>query len=442
MAKKKKPENEVEEAEVVEDTAPAEDPAEPEAQDAAQPETTPDVPEDDYEFADPIIEAPQEATLEEVEDTATTSLAARALQGLLLIFVGVAIALWGAPRLAPLLPSGLSPVAEFLTPGQSEAKAEVAALRAEIDERLMAVATQDTGGVDQAAIDKAIAAYDAGVSEQLAQIRDQLAATDGQEIEARLAALENKLEGMTAELAAVSDRLSKQITENGVALSEEAGARLSGYQAALEGLRAEVGELAAKNGALSQKVEEIAAAAQRRVQEAEVEAADRVATTATKKLIAEVDAALSTGAPFAAALAGLEDMTGAAPPAALAAVADSGTPSWTTLRNQFADKAHAALRADASANAGDGVGNRLGAFLRNQIGTRSLERRDGGDVDAILSRVEDDLVNRRLNAALVEANSLPDAAKAPLADWIADLAALNDAQKALATLAGGLAVTE
>ncbi|MEM7439883.1 MAG: hypothetical protein AAF393_09810 [Pseudomonadota bacterium] len=452
MAKKKEPKQPIEDAEVVEDSAvDAVDPdtGDESASDTAQAseeaektaDAEPETPIDDYEFADPIIDTPQSAPVEPIEEAAGTSLSARVLQVLVLIFIGIAIALWGAPKLAPMLPAGLSPVAEFLAPGRSAAEAEVAALRAEMDEKLAAVSANGSG-VDQAAIDSAIAAYDAGVAAQIGEIKDQLAATDGQDIEARIAALETKLEGMAAELTAVSDRLSRQITENGVALSEEAGAKLSGYQAALEGLRAEVGDLAAKNGALSQKVEEIASAAQRRVQEAQVEASNRVATTATRKLLTEIESALATGAAFEAALAGLEETTGAPAPDALAAVAATGTPSWTTLRNQFADKAHAALRADADANSGDGIGSKLGSFLRNQIGTRSLERREGDDVDAILSRVEDDLSNRRLDAALTEAASLPDAARAPMETWIAQLGALNAAQKALQSLASGQAPTE
>lgn len=463
MAKKKTPDTRIEDAEIVESPetettdagdSKAPDPTQDVPGDTSAKAVSPDAPEDsaksedvatpddDYEFADPIIDMPQAEPEAPAEDEHHTSLSARILQGLALIAVGVALALWGAPKLAPMLPAGLAPVAEFLMPGQTEAKAEIAALRAELDTRITAVESRPTSNLDKGAIDTAIAGVNQALQAELAAIRDQLAATDGQDIEARLAALETRMEGVAAELTAVSDRLSRQITENGVALSEEAATKLSGYQAALEGLRAEVKALAARNGALSQKVEEIANAAARRVQAAEVEASTRVATTATRKLLTEIDAALDTGAPFSAALAGLQDVSGATPPDALAAVADSGTASWTTLRNRFADQAHAALRADATANAGDGVGSRLGAFLRSQIGTRSLERRDGTDADAILSRVEDDLVNRRLSAALSEAESLPEAARAAMADWIADLRALTQARTALDDLTVQLGATE
>lgn len=437
MAKKSDKSSKFEDAEVVE-TATVEDVT----------EAVEDTVEDAVETVEDTVEETVEETIEEAvaeiepepevitEEEVRASLASRVLRGLFLIFMGIAIALWGAPKLAPMLPAGLAPVAEFLMPGQSEAKADVAALRAELDERIAAIPT-DTG-VDQAAIDSAIAAYAATQAEEMATIKDALAATDGQDIEARIAALESQVEGLNAELSAVGERLSLQITENGATLSEEAASKLSGYQAVLEGLKAQVADLAAKNGALSQKVEEAATASARRVEEAEKEASEQVASTATKKNLTDIAAALDTGGPFKASLDALAGVTGAEIPAGLASVAENGTASWTTLRNSFSDAAHNALRADIQAKAEDGSMSKLGAFFKTQVGTRSLDRKEGPETDAILSRIEDDLVNRRLDAALTEANSLPDAAKSAMSDWIAKLAALTAAKTDLKDLSGAL----
>lgn len=377
----------------------------------------------------------------EDEEDIGSSLSTRVLRGLALIFVGIVIALWGAPKLAPLLPAGLAPVAEFLMPGQSEAKADVAALRAEMETQLAALSNAPQDGVNQEAIDTAIAAYADSQKAELATIKDKLAATDGVEIESRIAALESHIEGVNAELKAVGERLSMQITENGAALSEEAASKLSGYQATLEGLKAQVADLAAKNGALSQKVDDVAKASARRVEEAQIEASHQVANTATKKLLTDIAAALDSGAPFQTALTGLVEVANVEAPAALTAVADSGTPSWTTLRNGFSDQAHKALRADTTANASEGVVGKFSAFLKTQVGTRSLERKEGDSTDAILSRVEDDLANRRLSAALSEADSLPEAPKTAIADWIANLSALSAAQTALDDLNTALGAT-
>ncbi|MEM9851989.1 MAG: hypothetical protein AAF761_08320, partial [Pseudomonadota bacterium] len=406
----------------------------PGAADATKPEPEFDP---DEEFPDPIVEDITPAPVQ-AEEPERTSLAARALQFIFLIVVGIALALWGAPRLAPMLPAGLSPVAEFLMPGQRQVADDIAALRSELDTRLAGLSTGPDPAETQSAISDAIEAYDERLAEELALIKDQLAGFDAGAIEARIAALETRLEGASAELREVSDRLSRQITENGVALSEEASSRLSGYQAALEGLRAEVADLSAKNGALGQRVEEIAAIAARRVEEAQTEAENRVASTATKRLLTEIDAALESGAPFAAALSALADASDFEAPATLAQVAETGTPSLTTLRNQFSDQAYAALRADAAASASDGMGGRLGAFLRSQVGSRSLERKEGDGADAILSRVGDDLANGRLDAAVAEANALSEAAKTAMGPWINNVTALATARAEFAELSAQL----
>jgi hypothetical protein len=428
VAKKSSKSSKIEEAEVVETTTPEKVVDEVE-------ETVEDVTETVEEPVQQEASEPESEAVTE-EDEIRASLSSRVLRGLFLIFVGIAIALWGAPKLAPMLPSGLSPVAEFLMPGQSDAKADVAALRAELDDRLAAIPTST--GVEQKAIDDAIAAYAATQAEEMATLKDALAATDGQDIEARIASLETQVQGVNAELTAVGERLSLQITENGATLSEEAASKLSGYQAVLEGLKAQVADLAAKNGALSQKVEEAATASARRVEEAQKEASTKVADTATKKNLTDIAAALDSGSPFAASLTALANVSGTEIPAGLTAVAENGTASWTTLRNGYSDAAHAALRADIQAKANDGSMSKLGAFLKTQVGTRSLERKEGPETDAILSRIEDDLVNRRLKAALSEANSLPEAAKSAMSGWIANLSALATAKADLKDLSAAL----
>ena len=83
---------------------------------------------------------PRRTAAEEHEEEAGRSFAARALTLLLVLLAGAALGIWGAPKLAPLLPSGLAPVAEWLTPGRRQAEEEVAALQARVD--------QSVGGVE------------------------------------------------------------------------------------------------------------------------------------------------------------------------------------------------------------------------------------------------------------------------------------------------------
>jgi len=359
------------------------------------------------------------------QDEPRPSLAARALRGLLLVSIGIIVALWGAPKLAPVLPAGLGPVAEFLMPGQSDAKASVAALRTELDQKLANVLKST--GIDQTAINKSISAYAVTQAEEIEIIKDALFSIQSQDIETRIALLESRFKGLSAEISAVTERVLLQIPKNDAILSETAVTELSDYSAALEKLKSQVSELSVTNSKLSQKIEEASKASSRRIKEAEKEATKQVVSIAIKKNLADVAIALDRGGPFKASLDALALATGVKIPESLAIIAVNGSTSWLTLRNGFSEVAHKALRADIQAKVDDGSISKLGAFFKTQVGTRSLERKEGPETDAILSRVEDDLLNRRLDAALIEANSLPSSVKSAISVWVAKLGALSAA---------------
>jgi hypothetical protein len=57
--------------------------------------------------------------------------------------------------------------------------------------------------------------------------------------------------------------------------------------------------------------------------------------------------------------------------------------------------------------------------LRNQFDVRSTTPQEGTSTDAILSRVQAALGEGRLNDALAEVASLPEAARSVLTDWTA-----------------------
>lgn len=444
MAKKKDTNPDIEDAEVVQ-------PAEPETEsvtDAAEEaEVTPEVSEPESPApaeieAETAVPAHEDHDVEdhEAEDLGT-SLSARVLQGLALMAIGGAVALWGAPKLAPVLPRGMAPVAEFLMPGQSESKVVLDALRSDLQNQIAAIAAKPSGGVSQADIDRAIAAYGAQVSKSLSALRDQMNASDGPEIESRLAALESRFAGVAGELSTMSDRLSLQINENGSALSQEAASKLAGYQSVIDGLKAQVEKLAATTGALSHKIDAVSVTSARRIKEAETAASVEVATTATTKFITDISFALDTGSPFKAALDGLAKVADVTAPPALAAIAATGTASWSDLRSQFPDVANTALRAETQAKGQSGVFGKLGAFLKTQIASRSLERREGDSADAVLSRIEDELGRGNLAMAITESESLPPASKAAAAEWLTGLDRLAAAQSALTELSSALGVS-
>lgn len=166
------------------------------------------------------------------------------------------------------------------------------------------------------------------------------------------------------------------------------------------------------------------------VEEATAQAAQ--AATA-QSAIARIVAAITTGQPFAAEVAALQANDNVDVPSALADIAETGVATAANLQDRFPDAARAALSA-ARANAPAEAQGGFGSFLKNQLGARSVTPREGSDPDAVLSRAEAAVRDGRLADALTEVAALPEAAKAPLADWIADAQTRQAAQDAVDTL--------
>src|SRR5690606_16625940 len=102
--------------------------------------------------------------------------------------------------------------------------------------------------------------------------------------------------------------------------------------------------------------------------------------------LSRIETAMDSGAGYASAIADLRQL-GITVPEPLIAAAETGVPTQPALEARFPEAARAALAAARSADAG-GEGGGFGAFLKTQLGARSLEPREGTDPDAILSRAE------------------------------------------------------
>lgn len=175
--------------------------------------------------------------------------------------------------------------------------------------------------------------------------------------------------------------------------------------------------------------------AQENAQKLEVNAAEAAKAATARAALSRVMAALETGQPFDQALFDLETATGEKAPTALAAHAKDGAPTLPALQASFPDVARSALDASIRAAVEDGSMDRMSAFLRTQLGTRSLEPQEGNDPDAILSRAEFELKNGRIAEALAELETMPPVAQPILSDWMARAQARSDAISAGQSLA-------
>lgn len=243
----------------------------------------------------------------------------------------------------------------------------------------------------------------AGTIESLSEKVGGIANTDDSALEAQIEALGTLSERVAqAEdtLDAIDARL-RDVEQRPVTESADPAA-IAAYEAELDAARQ---ELAAQRADLQALIEQ-AMNTETAADEAAVAAMQRAA-------ISRILAALDNGAGFAGAVTELQD-TGVEVPEILVSTAESGVVTLSSLQESFPEAARAALDASRDVS-GEGTG--LSGFLRNQLGARSLEPREGDDPDAVLSRAEAAIRDGRLQDALAELEALPEEGRAELSDW-------------------------
>lgn len=358
------------------------------------------------------------------------------LGGVVAAGLGSAATIWALPNLRPQPEAPAAPVideAALRADAVSAAQAEVAARTEALLADARAAGTEagtEAGaeaGIEAArnAIAEAAAAApgeadSAAELEAAEQLQSSLAAID--ELSRRVAALESRPAAMPTEdatgpapasadeVAALRDELAAQAQQ-----LQTLAARPQADPAALDEVRA----LADSAAGAQQQIEAAAAAVEQRLAAAETDAAaveQQVTETARRTealaALATLQSALDTGEDRSAAVEALAT-AGVEAPEALAVPA----PSLEQLQETFPDAARAGLRASLRETPA-GTGNTLTNFFRAQTGARSVEPRQGGDPDAVLSRAGDAVARGEIGAALAELEALPAAGREAMADWL------------------------
>lgn len=340
--------------------------------------------------------------------------------------IGGAGALWLGPKIAPNLPQGLAPVANFLSPGQADAKDQIAQLRSDLEKRLVELEQRDQ--TDEFA--KRIQDLENRLKSELVALQDQFNSVDGSDVEARLAQLETRLGGVSGQMKSLTEQLANVDTSG---MSEEATAQISAYQALYEGLQAELSALSQQQGNLAQKIDDVTTTADRKVEEVEMVATNAEAAQALSDLALALDA----GDPFALELETIAK-GGASIPQILTDKSTTGIRTQDQLSDAFPELAHSALKASAASETDGSIGSSLRSFLKSQVTIRSLEPQDGDGTDAVLSRVNAALVQADYEAVIEQSGALSEAAIAPLQSWLNDVKTRLDALQALSRLTSSL----
>lgn len=258
----------------------------------------------------------------------------------------------------------------------------------------------------------------------------------------------DRLQLLESSIADLNDKLVEVAAAGG---SGDGGSTSAAVVAQLSEMRAALDAQKAENAAVQTELATIAEQADAKIAEAEARAgeaqtaaaeraalaADRAALSARQATLAKLIAASETGAPFEDLLADLS-ATGAQMPGGLDAVSKSGVPTLVALQNAYGEAARAGLAESVRATMGTSAGERFTAFLRAQVGARSLEAREGNDPDAILSRAEAALRAGQIDVVLSELGTLPPEGQAAMASWIDLAAARQTALSAISALSSAL----
>ncbi len=266
---------------------------------------------------------------------------------------------------------------------------------------------------------------------QVAVLSDQVQAlqADLQKADARLASLETAPapQSDAGQIAALELRLAALESKPMPAGTDSA---------ALDQLRAEVAAIKTNGAAVMSAQVQADLDAKVQATEAKLTAIEQsaqaqAAAILTRAALGQIAAALDSGAPYPSAIAAL---AGADIAVVLTDNATAGLPSLQALQASFPDSARTALEAALRANMGESWSERVGNFLRTQVGVRSLTPRDGPDPDAHLSRAEAALTAGDVAQALAEIATLPTPAQDALSAWRVRAQLRLDAQAALAAL--------
>lgn len=397
---KKNPETQTEEiadAVLIEEDTPQEDPvelAEPEAGEPPSDEDEPETDSDGDEIVDAVIEDSPEPEPEKTTPPPPAPAEPARQAGFVPLVLGGIVAAglgFGASRL--VFPDGW--------PGTGNDDA-VQALTSQLQQQAQTVATLEQRLTSQE--NKPVPTADLTPAIEAAQAAQK--ATDS----------------LVADLAALDTRLSAL---------EKAPAEGGANAAAVEAYEREVRTLRDLMEKQKAEVDALVAAAEQDKASAETTAQQAMIRSA----VARIQIALDTGKGFSDAVADLV-AGGVTVPAPLAAVAENGVATPAKLA---ADYPAAARKALAAARKSEGSGGNIWTFLRNQVGMRSLEPKEGADADAILSRAEAALADGRLTDTLAELQGLPEEARVELTDWMAAATQRTEALSAAEDLTAQLA---
>ena len=310
------------------------------------------------------------------------------------LICGGIITLSFSTKISALLPSGMAPLARFLSPSEALAIERIQIYKLETDNRLNKIEN-----IKHPNVDLKIKELRDEISNDIAQISKELTEIDNSKIENRLSDLEKKITNTLTLVDELVFNSSKNVIINDSPLNKN-------YDLIIKKLRSEITFLSNQQNLLIEQFNTL-------------KNANLNTSKKNSKDLNDFDKikeALNFGGPYKLALEEISKKEIQIPKVLLDN--SEGVVTMNYLKTNFPTVAHASLKASLKQTDESGLGGKLLGFLKSQVTVRSLDAQEGNSVNAILSRMQVALNNDDLSEAIRQSSDLNGAAKSEIKDWL------------------------
>ena len=310
------------------------------------------------------------------------------------LICGGIITLSFSTKISALLPSGMAPLARFLSPSEALAIERIQIYKLETDNRLNKIEN-----IKHPNVDLKIKELRDEISNDIAQISKELTEIDNSKIENRLSELEKKITNTLTLVDELVFNSSKNVIINDSPLNKN-------YDLIIKKLRSEITFLSNQQNFLIEQFNTL-------------KNANLNTPNKNSKDLNDFDKikeALNFGGPYKLALEEISKKEIQIPKVLLDN--SEGVVTMNYLKTNFPTVAHASLKASLKQSDESGLGGKLLGFLKSQVTVRSLDAQEGNSINAILSRMQVALNNDDLSEVIRQSSDLNGAAKSEIKDWL------------------------
>ena len=310
------------------------------------------------------------------------------------LICGGIITLSFSTKISALLPSGMAPLARFLSPSEALAIERIQIYKLETDNRLNKIEN-----IKHPNVDLKIKELRDEISNDIAQISKELTEIDNSKIENRLSELEKKITNTLTLVDELVFNSSKNVIINDSPLNKN-------YDLIIKKLRSEITFLSNQQNFLIEQFNTLKNANLNTFKKNSKDLND----------FDKIKEALNFGGPYKLALEEISKKETQIPKVLLDN--SEGVVTMNYLKTNFPTVAHASLKASLKQSDESGLGGKLLGFLKSQVTVRSLDAQEGNSINAILSRMQVALNNDDLSEAIRQSSDLNGAAKSEIKDWL------------------------